>query len=840
MANILEPLSYARPTRTYVGAPVEEIQKLGETLDTRYRENRAKANQINNIANNLDVREVNRSLVDQEITQYNDKLKALSAAGNYENLSNELDTLANDFNSNKILTKAVEDKKKSAAWRGEIESMYKEGKIDYTTYQNTLKFTDKQNNKALVYNPVTKTYDNIFSGFNPAEYQDISKAMLDMAKDWKADSKPVTVTYKKGGKDVTSQIVYDPMGKGFFFAGTTKSVPEDELQSALTDAIMNNPKYMAYINQNLMFLKENKLASRPSKQIYETDIVSSNPADGALFNISIDEFKKQIEEAGYKYDEMMADPEMREAMYDSMYRKKVINDYVNPAVQKEGYSETDLKLYDDKAFLENLKAANDLKLQRQKAHDDTNLEMLKNSFEKERAISYLDSQPGTLVGNPFVLDKIPGRLGELNQSITKLEGDIKAGNVDYATAMNTLKQYQQEKTMLDNVLRIKQTNYIDTAEGLNYINNQYDKFVEASRRSGKTPESKEWFKQEILKSNNTDLAYNKEKATNNPFAFLGGGSETSQFRGHNSRGGILQDTWTNLKTKSQVSNSESLDFGNSSFTNVLSGFGDVNGTDATTIDIYNKGLTLSLNNYSKDYLAWTPTGLIPLEDIKKDKKYKEKEIELVGGFYDGPIYDTWYYQTVVKDKKTGETLDVFSVMPKDQNTATQNYADLNKDIAASRGNDVFGRKAQQTLAHIAFPDLKTSQLSLELSKVDEDSEPGVASYSTIKEVGNAKFIISKEKVSIPLINDEGKVTGSAPKIVYKAIRAKDTSSSQTKIDNNNIGNYLYGDGKQSKVLVNPNYASNPKAIELGISNYFNSIEDIKSTLYSMQQSRVPK
>jgi hypothetical protein len=140
------------------------------------------------------------------------------------------------------------------------------------------------------------------------------------------------------------------MGQGFFFAGTTKSVPEDELQSALTGAVMNNPKYMAYINQNLMFLKENKLAARPSGQIYESDIVSSDPADGALFNLSKDEFKKQIEEAGYKYDEMMADPEMREAMFDSMYRKKVINDYVNPAVQKEGFKEVDLKLYDDKVF----------------------------------------------------------------------------------------------------------------------------------------------------------------------------------------------------------------------------------------------------------------------------------------------------------------------------------------------------------------------------------------------------------------------------------------------------------------------------------------------------------
>jgi hypothetical protein len=216
MADILKPLSYARPTRTYVGAPTEEVARLGETLDTRYRENRTKANQINNIANNLDVRDVNRGLVDQEITQYNDKLKALSEAGNYENLSNELDTIANDFNNNKILTKAVEDKKKSAAWKGEVEAMYKEGKIDYTTYQNTLKLTEKQNNKALVYNPVTKTYDNIFSGFNPAEYQDIGKAMLDIAKDWKADSKPVTVTYKKGGKDVTSQIVYDPNGSRIF------------------------------------------------------------------------------------------------------------------------------------------------------------------------------------------------------------------------------------------------------------------------------------------------------------------------------------------------------------------------------------------------------------------------------------------------------------------------------------------------------------------------------------------------------------------------------------------------------------------------------------------------
>ncbi len=841
MADILKPLSYARPTRTYVGAPTEEVAKLGETLDTRYRENKAKANQIGTIANNLDVRDVNRNLVDQEITQYNDKLKALSDAGNYENLSNELDTLANDFNSNKILTKAVEDKKQSAAWRGNIESMYKEGKIDYTTYQNTLKLSEKQNNKALVYNPTTKSYDNIFSGFNPAEYQDIGKAMLDTAKDWKADSKPVTVTYKKGGKDVTSQIVYDPAGQGFFFAGTTKSVPEDELQSALTGAVMNNPKYMAYINQNLMFLKENKLSSRPSGQIYESDIVSSNPADGALFNLSKDEFKKQIEDAGYKYDEIMADPEMREAIFDSMYRKKVINDYVNPAVQKEGFKETEMKLYDDKVFLENLRTANDLKIQRQKAHDDKDLERLKQQFQKEQAATYIDSQPGTLIGTPFALDKIPGRVSELDQSIKKLTGDINAGTVDYATAMNTLKQYQQERIMLDNVLKTKQTNYINTEQGQNYVNSQYGRYVNAAKKQGKTPESKEWFIQELMKPTEGELTYKNKRADSGNFmSMFSGASVAGDISANYTQGGILQETYRGLKNKSQTSTQEGLDLGNSSFANVLSGPNDVTGEDKSTIDVYNKGLSSSLNSYSKDFLAWTPTGMVNLADIKQDKKYKGKEIEIVGAFYDGPIYDTWYNQATIIDKKTGEVLDVFSVMPKDQNTAAQNYADLNRDIAANRGNDAFGRKAQQTLAHIAFPDLKTSQLSLELSSVDEDSEPGAVAYSTIKEVGNAKFIISKEKVSVPLINDDGKVIGSAPKTVFKAIRAKDTASSQTKIDNNNIGDYLYGDGKQSRVLVNPNYANNPKAVELGISNYFLSLEDIKSTLYSMQQNRVPK
>lgn len=826
---ILQPLQYARPTRSYVGAPVEELQLLGEKLEGRYQFNKERLGKFNILANNLDVRDVNKPLIEEELVGVNDRVKSFVDSGAYENLSGEIDSLVTDFSSNKLVSAALDDRKKSAVWKDEVESLYKAGKLDPDTYQNTLKLTNSQNRKSLVWNPNTKTYDNIFSGYSPVEYQDIEGAMFEKAKGWQASTKPVDVVYTDAkGKQTTSRIIYDPKNRGFVFTESNKSVSEEELQSALTTSIMNNPKYMAYINQNLMFRKNNMLEGRTNKEVYESDIFSNNPADGALFNTNREEARKQIEDAGYKYDEMMADPEMREALYDVLYRRKAIDNYVNPAVAKEGYSEIESKLYDDKVYLEQIKFANDLKLQRQKAHDNANLEILKNRFEKERAVSYLDSQPGTLVGSPFVLEKIPGRLTELDGSISKLETDMKNGSIDYATGKNLMSQYQHEKSMLNNISTSKQVNYLETADGNSYLNNQYEKYRKATVSGGKQPESKEWFKNEVIKTT-FDLAHQNEKTSSSTFS-QSGRLQTNSL--NSPRYDILSETWRTLKSKSAIVEDNN-NLGNSSFANVLSGFGDVSGKDATTIDIYNKGLSLSLNNYSKDYLAWTPEGMKPLNDIKQNKKYKDKEIEVVGAFYDSPIYDTWYYQANVKDKKTGQILDTYSVMPKDQNTAQQNYQDLSKDIFESRGNDAFGNKAKQTLSHIAFPDLKTSQLNLELSNVDEDSEPGAISYSSVREVGTGKFIISKEKVSFPILDDNNKVIGSAPRLVYKAVRAKDTISSGTKVDGNTIYDMAYNNNGNYEVLINPRYQGNEKALELKIANYFPSIEDIKSNLYDL-------
>jgi hypothetical protein len=421
---------------------------------------------------------------------------------------------------------------------------------------------------------------------------------------------------------------------------------------------------------------------------------------------------------------------------------------------------------------------------------------------------------------------MPGRVSELNQSIKLLEQDMKNGLIDSAAGDNRMKMYQDEKLMLENRLKITQSNFVESPEGINYLVDEYEKYKKATVKAGKIPEAFGWFKEEVLKPNFSDLAYNTETKTVNSFGpsgMLHQGKSTSE------RANSLANTWRELKTKAQTKVQTDSKEGKSSYSNVLT-------SDDKNSDIYkfNSTITNSLNNNSVDYLAWTPEGMKTFDDIKKDKKYKGLDIEVVGAAHDSPIYDTWYVQGVIKNKKTGQILDNYDLMPKDQNTASQMYHDLNLSLAQDRGNDVYGNRAKQNLAHIEFPDLKTSNLNLELAGVDEKSQAGTKTFSTIKQVGSAKIIVVREKVTIPIFNDNGDIVDYGSRVMNKSYLASPTASAGTKITNQNIADYL--PNGELRPIKNPRYAADPVAVKYGLDNLFPSVEDLKSTLLDMKYS----
>lgn len=803
---IIPELINARPSSSFVGAPIEEFKELGATLQNRFEQNRASLGQFDSILENLDVRDVNRPAVNHEVSNFKNRINEFVDRGDFENISNDVFKMARDFQNNKIIGEAVKDKKQFSVWKDNVETLFKEGKIDHQTYQDTLEYSSARNNKPIEIDPETGTVSNIFSGYTPAEYQDIGQAMLDKSNDWKSNEKPVTVKYKDGkGNEVESQIIFDPKSQGFIFTGTNESVSDDELRSALTTAVMSDPKYMSYINQNLRFQKDKMFRARGIEEVTENDLTK-------IMGIDSEELKKQVEEAGYKYETMIADPEMRESLYDIFYRNKAIDGYVSPAVAKEGFSKTTTKLYDNKVYLEQLRHAHNLKLQRQKAADERDLELLKNQLEKPLAKSYIDSQPGTLIDSPFKLTEFPNRIKDIDQTVGKLEQKRRDGEIDYASATQEIEALKKEKAVLSTYNKVSKTQYLETSEGQKYLDNIYNDYLKWTRNSIEPKKSKEFFKEQLL-ADDVDKSNFVFKQRDNSHRDI-----SSWFINEASRG--LSNKVEDFQKDNNVAQS--------SFANVLSGTGDTSGKDANSVDIFNKGLKISLNEHSKNYLAWTPSGLKDFNEIKKG--YDAEKVEINPGVYDSPIYDNWYYQADVVDKKTGKVLDTYSVMPKDQKSAQQNYWDLNWQLWQERGeNDAIGKKAKQTLAHIKFPNLSTRDLNIELSGIDDDSELNTTDYSSVKRIGNQNYVVSKTKMEIPVIGEPGR---TASRLVYQLIRVDDGISQGTEVDGNKINEIRHIDenGKDTK-LFNPELVTNPEAVSKGMVNDFFSIEDIKSVLF---------
>lgn len=394
MPNLLTDLSYAKPMNTYAGQPVQEIKDLNDTLDTRYKTNRANGDKLELLAFNTKTLDKDNHLKQQAFNDVNEGLSNFDYGNDWENADEKVRGLAKDFAMNQGLTKAKENKIAKDTGQAKLQERVEKGEI-LQEWADVEMIKASENYTGVYKDEETGMFKGSYNINRPPNYIDIGAKMWDYAKDVQEGKEPLYLTQADGTKKF---IVHTE--KGYLFKGSEEAVPANKIQSALRGMIMNNTEYKAQIKyeNDLTKFKLTRTGSKeqPNRPLNSQDVqslvdtknISQEDLDIALSSYGESVTVQEIEQSG-----------QIEGLFDGIMYGKKVDSYINPASVGQSYSKIDISSIID------IQSKDALTYQRKKAD-----ELAKENADKETII--LTSR-GNKIANPTSInsDLENGKLG---------------------------------------------------------------------------------------------------------------------------------------------------------------------------------------------------------------------------------------------------------------------------------------------------------------------------------------------------------------------------------------------------------------------------------------------
>jgi len=399
--SIFKPLNYAAPAATYVGAPIEAVDALGEGLEKKYYSNLANVEKLKATIDQFVVRDVNNPIVDQAKEGLNKVFNKYAETGDYENATKDLITYANELSNNKLLTGALRDKAQYDTWRKELDDQLSKTEISKDTYDYYVTNGLQSNNKMLEYDKPTGLYGNMFNYGKPGKDQakDIQQQVVELGKSFKASTvdMPYTIKDPKTGK--TRQLAYldsrSGAPPGYIDIATQEFISEAEVTSALTSMVENNPMYKSYIED---MAKVNSWKQLQAQGKQEPDLASLYSPDNphSLFKKpEWEAFMKGLEESGKDPVAVLNDPLMIKALHILGNKNKIISGFTEPVASAVSYEKINHEYKEDIPFRSALELRNNLAAIEAKKRADIEVEKFKADYNKPA--DFLISNPGLAV-----------------------------------------------------------------------------------------------------------------------------------------------------------------------------------------------------------------------------------------------------------------------------------------------------------------------------------------------------------------------------------------------------------------------------------------------------------
>lgn len=757
--------SYAKQVQQYHGAPIEEMRTLGDKLELRYQTNLDTQDKLEQYIDSLDVRDLNRPHVMKAYENAKNRLAKIREGGNWEDAEHDVRLATKEFSSDKNVRGALKDKAAYDAWGKELEEQYKAGKVDPETYKLTKQYSMELNSKALEYDPKTGEYKNIFNGYTPQNFQDIQKAVMEMGKEWKASSEPVPLQYKDAkGNIVTKQVKYDNLQGYFVVPDTHERITEEELQAGLSLAVMANPMYKGFLQEQLMFDKYKKFGAGTERAVPITfdNVINADASSGALLNISEDEARKYLTEAGYDYDKIKNDPTMAEALYDQIRTMKMVDGYIKPAAMAYSYDKIDQKFLTDNVLMESIKHANDLDKQKRQHQHERDMESFKLSLQEKPL--HVANPAALIPGNAeFDMDKLETNLSQYKGELKNLEKQLEAhkdgkGKGDYAVIKA---QYDQVKARIASTEGVKAKathNFLNTPEGQSYLDKVWnDPDVKIYYRSREEVEA--------AMRNGSVLKTGLEGTINDY-------SKNSIFAGLNRMGVTLFGGYKDNETLRQAAQKERINamivgkfnnkVNNYTKTNGGSMYGNVMYGSAGSVE---EEASKTLTTFVKDHMSnYTVAGGAMLDDTWNAlvKKYGKDVIEGFASMSDGEAVNGQFPQYwTVTDKKTGAVIEQIPIFPAGGGSDIRYDVGYKLVFHETKQGDEANIRGWHLMATSRIPQWNTTEMDQRLYAVNDRSPEGTKASSgdfTVQGI-NGPVVIAIEKERIGVHNAKGEKVG---------------------------------------------------------------------------------
>ena len=844
MPKLFNSLSNNQYVSQHVGLPIKELDTLGTTLETRYNDNIATADKLEVGLANLKVRDVNRPIVQGQLDNVRKGLASTVEAGNWENASMLVRQQAKAVATSPELAGALEDKAQYDAWTAELNAGLKDGTYNKEQYDFYLTKAAEQNGKPIEVDPDTGSVSNVFNFGKPTKdmSEEIKKYMTELSKLWKSNTvdSPVSVTYTdKAGKQVQGSIMYKD-GKtgappGYYDVEQKKYITEDEVRSAMTAAVMGDPKYRSFVEESSRIKAWQ--AEKTNGGVFTINDLAGPTNPNAVF--TLEEFsalEASLLAEGKDPDTILADPDMVKAYFMLGSRNEIINGMIEAPVQATAFQETEHKFMVDIQFQEALRLRNDLAKVREQGRQARQTQRAKQDYEKEAAAQFVVKNRGPVIDkqqtdNASIAESAVERTTRLKQVQAEIARHKQAGTNtnDYGQLIQEEKQLLTQIAITKGTVESKATAYYGTSEGQTFIKDKYSEYLNQAKLAKKDPITFEQFKSEVLTPNKESQNWFTQFLTGvgKVFAGPGGGANSDYNQDYNN---FLQNTHNTVMNRLDKAEKEDALPGLSGFTYDSEDLGN----KSAIFRVANETKTRAYEQNRTGYYIPNGNGgeLSAVEwETALRKKYADQDLEvkIVTSDADHSSNGVALFpdKIAVVDKKTGATIREEWIYPIDGG------ADEMLQIGI-RGRKEFprGTQAHEDATRMAAMGTYTNLIQADLNKASADVKPGSGRTWKGEPIdisdGGGTLRVIPVKVDQPNYDPQtGAKIGNNTRWQFQAVGADGNTTDAHGKPYGFIPNRAYFDANGN---INVDGIDNPTDIRL---YQFENVNDAKVSIYKL-------
>lgn len=276
-------ITVGTPRANYVGAPVDEIRRVSEALDKKYKNNLDGANILETALSNIQVQPGDNEYKANAVNQLKGTLQQIKDSGKYELAAPIIAKASRDFATNTDLIDAQKANMQVLTARADLNKQLQEGKIDREDYELAVKAPENQ---------YTTLPPKDEWGFRSVDY----KIAPPPHKFDFADEADKFIKGYLANKSASVTPSYDP-NTGVFTGWTTKEntfISYDEVSKALRKRFAGDNAAMDVINyrknygvdmkgriDNIISAYGNKAAYSQQEETFKDDPLRLGRAAGA-------------------------------------------------------------------------------------------------------------------------------------------------------------------------------------------------------------------------------------------------------------------------------------------------------------------------------------------------------------------------------------------------------------------------------------------------------------------------------------------------------------------------------------------------------------------------------